>query len=254
MYDIMKEKQDDTFHFEILLAALASSFWVRMFLMLKLTKVFGPLIRIIYVNIYELGIFLVLWGIQLFIFSCMGILIFGELKEFDGFANVLILFFGSALGEWNLAFYDSLSLGSLFGRTFHMVFILINMVLFVNLVIAILSDTFARLSTQRLGLYYDGVIEVIPAYKYKKFYGALIAACPPFNLLVLPFLPFFMYTKHKKNVRRLNNALVKLIFAPFSLLYTVVFVTGNLLMLPFGYLVALFRKLAKICKKGANRK
>jgi hypothetical protein len=34
-----------------------------MFLMLKLTKAFGPIIRIIYALQSELGIFVVLWGI-----------------------------------------------------------------------------------------------------------------------------------------------------------------------------------------------
>ena len=47
--------------------------------MLKLTKTFGPLIRIITVMLKELFIFLVLWVIQLFIFACVGILIFGSL-------------------------------------------------------------------------------------------------------------------------------------------------------------------------------
>jgi hypothetical protein len=116
------------------------------------------------------------------------------------------------------------------------------MVLLVNLIIAILSETYQRLSIQKLGLYYDGVIEVIPAYKYKKFYGALIAACPPFNLLVLPFLPFFALTNKKTKVRRLNNALVKVIFFPFALIYATLFSLINILMWPLAYVVTIYRK------------
>jgi len=116
------------------------------------------------------------------------------------------------------------------------------MVLLVNLIIAILSETYQRLSIQKLGLYYDGVIEVIPAYKYKKFYGALIAACPPFNLLVLPFLPFFALTNKKTKVRRLNNALVKVIFFPFALIYASLFSLINILMWPLAYVVTIYRK------------
>ena len=48
MYDLMIARKEGTFHFEVLVALIASTFWVRMFLMLKLTKTFGPLIRIIY--------------------------------------------------------------------------------------------------------------------------------------------------------------------------------------------------------------
>lgn len=86
------------------------------------------------------------------------------------------------------------------------------------------------------------MIEVIPAYKYKKFYGALIAACPPFNLLVLPFLPFFAFTNKKSKVRRLNNMLIKVIFFPFALIYSVMFSLVNILLLPIAYIVTTYRK------------
>lgn len=44
----MIARDNNTFHFEILVAGIASAFWMRMFLMLKLTKTFGPIIRMIY--------------------------------------------------------------------------------------------------------------------------------------------------------------------------------------------------------------
>jgi hypothetical protein len=172
----------------------------------------------------------------------MGILIFGELPEYKSFTSVIILLFQNGLGQWDFTIYDQLS-NPLFAQTFQMIFIVVNMVMFVNLMIAILSETYQRLSSQRLGLYYDGVIEVIPAYKYKKFYGALIAACPPFNLLVLPFMPLFIYTRHPKKVRRLNNILVKVIFSPFAIIYGVFFALGNLLMMPFAYVYVLYCKI-----------
>jgi hypothetical protein len=84
---------------------------------------------------------------------------------------------------------------------------------------------------------------VIPAYKYKKFYGALIAACPPFNLFVLPFLPFFAMIRSQNRVRRINNMLVKVIFFPFALIYSTVFLSCNLLMLPLAYLKSTWTKL-----------
>lgn len=142
MYEILTKRKSNTFHFEVLVAVIASTFWLRMFLMLKLTKTFGPLIKIIYVMMRELMIFLVLWGIQLFIFSCIGILIFSSVPEYEGFMNVLILFFQSALGIWDFSIYNNFNLGAQFGQGFHLVFIVLNMVLLVNLIIAILSETY----------------------------------------------------------------------------------------------------------------
>jgi hypothetical protein len=90
------------------------------------------------------------------------------------------------------------------------------------------------------------VIEVIPAYKYKNFFGAMIAACPPFNLLVLPFLPIFACTRKKRKLRRLNNMLVMLIFFPFALIYTGGFIACNLLLMPLAYLKTCYDKGALI--------
>ena len=41
----------------------------------------------------KLGIFLIIWVIQLFIFACIGFLIFGQLKEYDNFIDVMIMLF-----------------------------------------------------------------------------------------------------------------------------------------------------------------
>ena len=150
---------------------------------------------------------------------------------------------------WDFSIYDHSKYPPLFGQTFHMLVIMLNMIMFVNLMVGIFSETYQRLAKQKLGLYYDGVIEVIPAYKYKKFYGALIAACPPFNLLVLPFLPFFWIARSKHTIRRLNNALVKIIFFPFALIYAMGFCAGNIVMLPFAYLFTVWTKLKIICDR-----
>lgn len=87
-----------------------------------------------------------LWGIQLFIFACIGILIFGDMAEYGSFIKVLILFFESALGQWDFAIYDNSKYPPLFGQAFHMIVIMLNMIMFVNLMIAILSETYQRLS------------------------------------------------------------------------------------------------------------
>jgi hypothetical protein len=93
MYDIIMASKKNTFRFDFLLACIASLFWLRMLLMLKLTKTFGPLIRIVHVMLKELGIFLIIWAIQLFIFTCIGFLIFGQLPEYSNFLDVLIMLF-----------------------------------------------------------------------------------------------------------------------------------------------------------------
>ena len=51
-----------------------------------------------------------------------------------------------------------------FGIIFHTIVICINMLLLLNLVIAIMADTWTTLSEVKLGLYLKGIVESIPAY------------------------------------------------------------------------------------------
>ena len=50
------------------------------------------------------------------------------------------------MGNWNLNIYDGYSLSDEAAEYFHILVVIINLVLMLNLVIAILSETYARLA------------------------------------------------------------------------------------------------------------
>lgn len=68
-----------------------------------------------------------------------------------------------------------------------MVFLLINLVLLLNLVIALLSATYAYYEDKTLGLYYEVIVALFPTMEFDDKYGAVVCAQPPFNLMILPF-------------------------------------------------------------------
>ena len=121
--------------------------------------------------------------------------------------------------------------------------LIINAVVLLNFIIAILADTYAKLSTQSLGLYYDGVIARIPVYEDDSRYGGLIVGVPPFNILALFMIPVYLMIKDEKKLRKVNNVFTKVMFAPVAVILTCVFMVGNLAMLPLAYLVAIVKKL-----------
>ena len=67
------------------MAILAMLMWLRLFAMLQLTKLFGPTLRIIFVMLKELGIFMALWVMQLIMFATMGCLLFGKLAAYKSY-------------------------------------------------------------------------------------------------------------------------------------------------------------------------
>ena len=90
--------------------------------------------------------FFVLWFLVLFTLASAAFFLFNELENFKDLYSSFVVFFEASLGNWLLSTYDGYSLGDEVGEIYHAIVVIINMVLMLNLVIAILSETFARLS------------------------------------------------------------------------------------------------------------
>ena len=115
-----------------------------------------------------------------------------------------------------------------------------------NFIIAILADTYTKLSQQSLGLYYDGLISRIPIYEDDKQFGGLIVGIPPFNMLAFLMCPFCLIVKDEDKLKYVNDVFTKVIFAPVAILLTVLFLALSLLCLPFAYLSAIVKKIKLI--------
>lgn len=191
--NILWEQKVSTYPIEYLLAILAGNCWVKLLLRLRVTQKFGPLFKVIQMMIIDLGIFLVLWVIILIMFSSSACMIFGQLHQFNEFFNVIFMYLEYSLGSWDTRVYCNIENGSNLeylcnvGKVYTTVFLLANMVLLLNLVIAILTSTFAFYEDKKLGLYYEVLVGKFPIMEYDDKYGAVVCAQPPFNLMILPF-------------------------------------------------------------------
>lgn len=143
MQRMLNDINTGDFHFDWLLAATAFLFWIRLIFMLQLTQTFGPLIRTTVAMMSDLITFFLLFSIQLIAFSCVGILAFGNLPGFETVFDGLVLLFGSALGEYNFDLFNELGEDKKYiGIGFLVIFLACNLLLLLNLVIAIMADTY----------------------------------------------------------------------------------------------------------------
>eukprot|EP00347_Sterkiella_histriomuscorum_P017383 403349594 len=207
VHNTISDIQANTFRFDILLAFHTGFIWLKVMLLLKLTRAFGPLLKIIERMIFDFLYFTVIWSVNLVFFTCMGMLLFAELPLFNYIVDTLIMLIQSSLGQWDLEMYDNLSLGPYIGKSYHLMFLIVNMVLLLNLMIAILSTTFSNLHQLQLALYYDEILEAIPQYQYDKIYGSLICATPPINILMFPAIFGYKIIKDKQKFQKLNEVL-----------------------------------------------
>jgi len=165
--------------------------WLKLIFFFRVTHTFGPLFKMMQQMIIDLAKFMAIWMVILTMFTCVALLSFGELKSFHSLYDVSLIYFESALGSWNFEVYDEktdegkeIESVKVIGRMYHIVFLLINVVILLNLVIAILDNTYGVYEPIQNGLYYNVLIHVFPLHEWHDEYGYIVCAQTPFNLLV----------------------------------------------------------------------
>ena len=153
------------------------------------------MLRIIITMFEQVFKFLFIWSIVLFCQASVASILFGELPNYIEFFDVCLEMFGTGLGNYDLSVFENLSIGSKVGEVYIIFCLLVNSIIMVNFIIAILADTYTKLTAQSLGLYYDGLIAQIPLYEDDNLYGGLIVGVPPFHMFALPMIPFYLIVK-----------------------------------------------------------
>jgi hypothetical protein len=227
---------------DILLSFIVGFFWLKIFFLLRLTRTFGPMIKIIMAMVVEMITFICIWSLQLLFFACVGTLLFGELDAYKNFVDAFIMLLETSLGQWDLTIYDHLLLGKYIGIIFHVIVLMMNLVMLLNLIIAILANIYKVYEPKSLALYYGGIIASIPMYKYNKEFGALICGQPPFNAMIFPFVPGYFFMRCQENLIKYSQMLMHLLFAPIAFSCFVIFLVFNALLIPIAYLVSIMFK------------
>lgn len=73
-------------------------FWLKVLFFFRLTRTFGPMIKIIVEMIKEMLVFCVIWLALLLFLNCIATSLFGDLPEYSDFFGALIMLFEAALG------------------------------------------------------------------------------------------------------------------------------------------------------------
>lgn len=63
MDHLLDDISNNVFRFDILLAFVAGMFWIKVFFLLKLTRTFGPMVKIILSMIVDIMKFCIIWAV-----------------------------------------------------------------------------------------------------------------------------------------------------------------------------------------------
>ena len=114
-------------------------------------------------------------------------------------------------------------------------FLLVNLVLLLNYVIAILSSTYAVYEDKKLGLYYEVIVGSFPTMEYDDRYGAIACAQPPFNMMLLPFQWITVFPLSDEFLIKYNQFLCHALYILIACVITSIFTVLNIIYVPIAY-------------------
>lgn len=150
-------------------ATLNSTVWIRVLYLLRLNRTLGPLIKIILHMSREIFKFLFLLVLILVIFACIGKIEF-SIAEFTTFTDSIVTLYSWMLGLFTFAEMEPEGPKGMLYLAFYL---LVNMVLLLNFLIAILSSTYSLLVTHGVGLYLESIIATLPLSTFHPRYNIL---------------------------------------------------------------------------------
>lgn len=168
------------------------------------------------------------------------------LPSFDTLGRAFITVFDVSLYNFDFDDFKVVSNGKVYNGAVAFVIVLafILHIILINLLIAILANTYQELNSKSNGLYLSMILMHRDELSYDRSYGSLLASVPPFNVVQIPFLPLALWMKQKHPaVIRANDLVMRMQYILFMLFPFTIFSLVSVVLIPVAYLVSLGDKL-----------
>ena len=142
------------------MAAITAAFWIRCIVILRLSETFGPLLVMVVAMLKIMLTFFVIFFLGLLTFSSVATLTLAESVNFRNLFEAFRIYLMASLGNFDIMQYDNLEgWKKYYAILLHVLVLFSFLILIINLLIAILSDEYAKLAEVKIGLYWGSVVE-----------------------------------------------------------------------------------------------
>ena len=176
------------------------------------------------------------------------------MKTLRKFEDSLLYFLKASFGSFDVTIFDDAYLPDRpelrrFGIYFVLLFVFLNLIILVNVVVAMMADTYGYMTTLKLGIYSHRLIKAAPAYTQDKYYGALVFLPAPLSTISFFTLPYYLCVKDKARLEKFTTRFNMSFYFFVSVLISIIFMALNLILMPFAYLKTCYDKilLARAC-------
>lgn len=216
----------------------------------------GPLIKIVGKMAQDFFNVLILYSIVIIIFGVVGNLNFLVTlpKEFGELFTSIITVLDASIGNYNFDVFKKIVLNQqlvLIGDLYIITIVICFNILFLNLIIAILSNTFNMFDTKSKALFLSKILKSRDEMAFDENYGAILLTMTPLNIVTLPFVPYALV---KKPSKEMNRMLTILQYSFFIIIIYGMFLIGSILMTPIAYLKSIIIKVQLLMEVNKTKK
>jgi hypothetical protein len=189
-----------------------------------------------------------IWVLVILMFSSVSVLLFGSLPTFRTLTSATIYWLQAIMGNFSMKTMigndpqgnPMVELENL-GIAYTFLFLIVNLVLMFNFVIAILGNTYSTYCELSLGLFNNNLNLMFDAMEWDEEYGALMTTKlpQPAYFFVIISAPFYklISSLRPQYLKRFNSILAILQYIPISLIIVALFTAGNMAIIPIAYLI-----------------
>lgn len=180
----------------------------------------------------------------LFLFSVIGVVLFNDLEEFRALHTVLFTMFKATIQEYDADKMKEAKVGAFIGYVYYISFLVLNIILIINLIVARLAHSYKQYNKDRDILKLLATLSVREVSEADDKYSAVVSAPFPLNMLNFTLGSIVISTKSPAA----NIALLNLYYLPISVICFVIFALYQVIILPFCYLKMIGHKFALMIK------
>ena len=126
-----------------------------------MNRIVGPLLKIILELGRDFFNFFSIFFLVLLAFVCVGVILLDGNPKFADFLSAITTLLSWTLGSFS---FSEVEANGIVGKAFMSFYLIISMVLLLNLLIAVLSSTYAKYESNSIGLYLESLIDILPAW------------------------------------------------------------------------------------------
>ena len=123
-------------------------------------------------------------------------------KEFETFHNSIITVIDASVGNFDTSLYETFKEQSkkIMGEIFIISIVVCFNILLMNLIIAVLANTYETFDSRSNGLYLSKILQTRDELNYDISYGAILSAAPPINAIQIPFVPVMSVLRYNSDL------------------------------------------------------